>query len=228
MTEVEEKSDALALLYLRFKRKIDLVLGLILLVGAWGIAIPRSQVLDPLPAMLWLFACFLLLTHTHKSSVFVFKFLLLILAGWAIEVMGVQGGILFGKYGYGNLFGAKIIDVPAVCGAIWLLNTLLMMQFARYILKIQGYWKTVLVAALLMTALDAFVQLPAFKIGFWSYKDMSYPPFYHSMGYFGISILTCSFGGEEFAGHKNPGAITLSIMLPAFLVLLYVMTLLFR
>jgi uncharacterized membrane protein len=228
MTNSEESIDRPASYYLKNKRRIDRIIALIFLIGAWGIAIPRSQVLNQIPIVLWLVVVFLFLTHTQKTQLFVFKFLLLLLAGWAIEVMGVQGGILFGKYGYGELFGKSILAVPIVCGAVWLANTLIMMQVSRYVLHIQGYWKTVLVAALCMTALDAFAQLPAFKIGFWSYKDLNYPPFFHSIGYFGISILTCAAAGDDFVTHKNPGAIAMAIIQTAFLVLLYTLALTFR
>jgi uncharacterized membrane protein len=228
MTNTAEAIDKPASYYLRYKRNINRVIAVIFLVGAWGIANPRSQVLDQIPLVLWLGVVFVFLTHFQKTQLFVFKFLLLILAGWAIEIMGVQGGILFGKYGYGNLFGKAIIAVPIVCGAIWLMNTLMMMQITRYVLRVEGYWKTVLVASLLMTALDAFAQLPAFKIGFWSYKDMLYPPFYHSIGYFGISCLTCSMAGDDFVNHKNPGAIAMAIIQSIFLVILYVLTLIYR
>ncbi|MFM9983929.1 MAG: carotenoid biosynthesis protein [Flavobacteriales bacterium] len=228
MTNSEEPIDQSASYYLRYKRSIDRAIGLIFLIGAWGTAIPRSQVLDQIPIVLWLVVIFLFLTHNQKTQLFVFKFLLLILAGWSIEVMGVQGGILFGKYGYGNLFGKSILAVPVVCGAIWLSNTLMMMQVSRYVLRIQGYWKTVLVAALCMTALDAFAQLPAFKIGFWSYKDMNYPPFFHSIGYFGISMLTCAAAGDDFVTHKNSGAISMALIQTVFLVFLYTLALIFR
>ena len=228
MMNSDQALDKPASLYLRNKRRIDRVIALIFLVGAWGIANPRSQILDQIPWVLWLVVIFLFLTQFQKTQLFVFKFLLLILAGWAIEIMGVQGGILFGKYGYGELFGKAIIAVPVVCGAIWLTNTLMMMQITRYVLRIEGYWKTVLVAALLMTALDAFAQLPAYKIGFWSYKEMQYPPFYHSIGYFGISCLTCSAAGDDFVNHKNPGAISMAFIQSLFLVILYILTLIFR
>ena len=228
MTKSGKPQDAFASLFERKKKQFTIGLALIFLIAAWGIAIPRSQVLDPLPWVFWFLTIFIFLTHGEKQSIFIFKFLLLIIAGWAIEVMGVQGGILFGKYGYGHLFGPTIIHVPVICGAIWLINTLTMMQLTRYYFNIQGYWKTALVAALLMTAMDAFAQLPAFISGFWSYKDLSYPPYYHSIGYFGIAFLTCTLGGDDFTNVRNRGALTLAFIQPIFLIVLYILLLIFR
>jgi bisanhydrobacterioruberin hydratase len=222
------KSDFWHAFLQTFEKRIYIVWSVILLIGAYGMAVPRSQMLDRMPAILWFLPLFILLFHPAKTSMFYFKTILLIIAGWSIEVLGVHGGILFGKYGYGNLLGAGIMHVPLVMGAVWLLQIYLSLQAAVSLFVNRSIYFIAMIAAAIMTAMDAFVQLPAIIVGLWSYAEGIYPPWFHSIAYFSISYFLCLAGGEELTEQKNPIAKNFLKIIVGFSVIWYILLLIFR
>src|SRR5210317_2015499 len=46
--------------------------------------------------------------------------LVVIAGGFAVELIGVQTGLLFGEYAYGSALGPKLMGVPLIIGVNWL------------------------------------------------------------------------------------------------------------
>ncbi len=100
-------------------------------------------------------------------------FLLIALAGYAIEWIGIHTSYLFGNYHYGSVLGFKFGDVPLIIGLNWVLLT-----FSASALV--NKWKIPLVlkaiiAGALMTALDWLMEPVAVKSGFWWWENGTIP-----------------------------------------------------
>lgn len=100
-------------------------------------------------------------------------FLLIALAGYAIEWIGIHTSYLFGNYHYGSVLGFKFDDVPLIIGLNWVLLT-----FSAS--AIVNKWKIPLllkaiIAGALMTALDWLMEPIAVKSGFWWWENGTIP-----------------------------------------------------
>src|ERR1700712_798596 len=63
----------------------------------------------------------LLRFHQDWNRSFLLFIVLAFVIGFFIEVIGIQTGIIFGKYHYETLLGFKLFGVPPVIGFNWLM-----------------------------------------------------------------------------------------------------------
>ncbi|HSL86735.1 MAG TPA: carotenoid biosynthesis protein, partial [Bacteroidales bacterium] len=94
------------------------------LVGSAGIIIPRTHqlFLSLFPFALILSLFLLLLYHRPLIDGRTLLSLLIIgVAGFFIEVAGVETHFVFGNYSYGNSLGLKIFDTPVLIGINWIM-----------------------------------------------------------------------------------------------------------
>ncbi|MBL6866293.1 MAG: carotenoid biosynthesis protein, partial [Flavobacteriales bacterium] len=86
--------------------------------------------------------------------------------GLAVEIVGVQTGMLFGTYSYGDILGPKLAGVPIILGALWWMSLL---GFGHWSNRIMAQWLLLkneaihrivraLITASLMTALDGLIE----------------------------------------------------------------------
>ena len=109
----------------RQKRLRNIAIGILVvfhLVGLIGFHLPVSRVLFQQLVPLNLLLSLAVLGRFHQSwtPTFIGFCILIFLSGWGVEVMGVQGGWLFGEYAYGKALGPKIAQVPIIMGVNWL------------------------------------------------------------------------------------------------------------
>ncbi|MBO9638059.1 MAG: carotenoid biosynthesis protein [Siphonobacter aquaeclarae] len=98
------------------------------------------------------------------------------LTGYAVEVLGVRTGVIFGSYAYGDTLGWKLFGVPLTIGLNWLVLTLSVNCFVPSLLKKRvPRWIRVSLAALLMTSLDVILEPVAVRFGFWYWQDNAIP-----------------------------------------------------
>ena len=112
--------------------------------------------------------------HTDWRPAFWFYIVLAVLTGYFIELLGVQTGYVFGgPYAYGAGLGPKLLGIPPVIGANWLLLTYCFGSvFDRTALPI--YMKTGLAAGS-MVALDLLVEPVAIRLDFWTWFGQAIP-----------------------------------------------------
>ena len=141
-----------------------------------------------------LFNLFLLFYfQENKNKWFYFYCLVILGAGFAIEVLGVQTGIIFGNYFYGATLGVKMFKVPLLIGANWLILVLCAGSIAQHFLstikaeKLNYLILKVLIAATLMTALDFFIEPVAGLHDFWHWHHHIIP-FQNYLAWFIISF----------------------------------------
>jgi len=146
------------------------------IVGVAGTILPYSQhfflILFPF-AILLAFA-FLLAYPGPKTCIKTwFLVLLIAIMGYAIEVAGVNTGIIFGHYSYGRTLGPKLFETPLLIGINW---SLLVFASASLVgkLNVAPVLKIIL-ASLLMLFYDFFLELCAGKLDMWTWEDGKVP-----------------------------------------------------
>ena len=159
-------------------RKFDKVTFFALIViwsfqifGAIGILFWNRQLfIDMTPFTLIMY--FFILFHKNWGDQKKVAFLLLAFS-WGIlsEIVGVNTGLIFGSYEYGQTLGFQIMNVPLVMGIIWVVTTLICGTIASQI-KV-GIQLQIFIAVSLMLILDVFIEPIAPKIDMWSFDHSS-------------------------------------------------------
>jgi bisanhydrobacterioruberin hydratase len=93
--------------------------------------------------------------------------------GFIIEAIGVNTGLFFGNYQYGNSLGPKLFNAPLIIGLNWIFLTYTTASVLENI-KIHYLIKIVL-ASIVMLVYDFVLEQVAPKIDMWSWSDGKVP-----------------------------------------------------
>jgi putative membrane protein len=155
---------------------------------------------------LLLMVCLLIFTQPSIDKYFFIFFFICFAVGFAVEVVGVNTGLLFGHYTYGNRMGIKVLGVPLLIGVQWFVTVYccgVIMQFVnnwtkrkisaapietKTADKIQSI-SLVVDAALLATFFDFIIEPVAQKLGYWQWKNIDIPIFNYTCWFFISAIL---------------------------------------
>lgn len=97
----------------------------------------------------------------------IIPFIVFFSLGMFAEWLGVNYGLLFGSYTYGNNFGPKLDGVPYLIGIYWALLTFVTAAIVNY--SKWHYCIKIIVAALLMVFLDFLMEFSAPVFDFWQF-----------------------------------------------------------
>jgi bisanhydrobacterioruberin hydratase len=152
--------------------KVRIFFVLFYLIGAAGILIPATRnwftILTPMALLMSSLA--LAIYHQSKSSnTMGLTFLFILLAGYFVEVIGVNTGIIFGEYKYGKTLGIKIFETPLLIGLNWLLLVYTSASLIQRT-KLPRYAGAIL-ASLLMVTYDLVLEPVAPKINMWEWAN---------------------------------------------------------
>lgn len=143
------------------------------LFGVFGILIIDFDLFLSLSPISLIFT-FLIVFHfnievSYKSFVIIiFIFFLSIIS----EIIGVNYGLLFGSYYYGENLGYSIYGVPLVIGLNWVVLTVSCGNIASYFFKKNKYL-SIFIGSLLMLILDVIMEQVSGNIDFWYFNDES-------------------------------------------------------
>jgi putative membrane protein len=112
--------------------------------------------------------------------------LIVYLIGMAVELIGVNTGLLFGSYHYGENLGIKVYGVPFLIGINWVVLTFLTAHLSKRF--IQNKWLSILFGSFLMVSLDFFIEPTAPIFDFWHW-DSGYAPFRNFVDWFVASFI---------------------------------------
>lgn len=169
------------------KLKISIaVLCILYAVGTVGISLFPQSALTSLSALnLWLTAIIVLLNHKEWNKAFYIFLGSSYLIGFLMEVLGVQTGVIFGVYEYGDNLGLKLWDVPLVIGLNWVMvaygSSCIVHSF------LHQKWQQVIGTASLMVLLDSLIEPVAPILDFWSW-EIGYAPLQNYIAWFLIAI----------------------------------------
>ena len=93
--------------------------------------------------------------------------------GFFTEYLGVNYGLLFGTYSYGNNLGIKIWGVPLMICVNWALLTFITADLSRVIHK--NIFIRSLLGGLLMMILDMIIEVSAPRFDFWQFENNTVP-----------------------------------------------------
>ena len=97
-------------------------LWLINISGFFGITSDQNEFfLSTTPYVLSLTLLLLILNHDLSDKKSKIGLILIFISGLFVEILGVNYGLFFGEYSYGNNLGPKIFEVPYVIGFNWVL-----------------------------------------------------------------------------------------------------------
>jgi putative membrane protein len=176
---------------------------------------------------------FLLLSNTQIKS---FKAYILFssiafITGMVTEIIGVNTGLLFGDYQYGQVLGPKIYGVPFLIGLNWfvivycsgaLLTKGVVLLQQKFNIKMKGFVSSILViigGATIATCFDFILEPVAVKLHFWSWKNGQIP-LLNYVCWFSISAILLGVKIYFKTIRINPFAINLLIIQTLFFLML--------
>jgi putative membrane protein len=195
-----------------------IILVILHVAGLLGILSPyRNLFLMLSPINLLLSAFLLFINQKELTKSFYIFCVVSFLAGFFIEVIGINTGLIFGKYTYGASLGFKLINVPLIIGINWLILIYSIGVICNN-LKINIIYKSLLGAAMLVI-LDFFIEPVAVKYDFWLWNN-SVVPVQNYIGWFVTSsCLLFLFHKMEFNKSNNLARALYIIQLVFFVIL---------
>lgn len=181
-------SDSPAKIQAQYERHAPWILVLFHVIGIGLFLYPdRPQGLSGMNMIL----CTILLwgsAHNYrKEALAVFG---IALGGFTVEAIGVNTGLLFGEYEYGEELGWKVLGVPIVLGFNWYC---VVAASAHLVLRwVPRSFPLLLRAALvglLCVALDFLIEPIAMRYDFWDWKDHVIPVFNYVCWWFFATIF---------------------------------------
>lgn len=158
------------------------------IAGIIGLSIDSTRNLfqSLTPINLLLTAAIVLHFEKEKNRRFFLFILATLLIGFFVEVAGVHSGFIFGEYNYGATLGPKLWEVPLAIGVNWVIMIYCTGLFARGVAH--SKLPTILVGAILMTAIDILIEPVAIKLDFWTWESSSIP-LRNYLGWFITSLV---------------------------------------
>jgi putative membrane protein len=190
--------------------------------GAIGIAFFKPSFFVPFtPVNLFLMLLMLILNEQPINLRFVQAFLMAVVVGMITEMIGVNTGLLFGDYSYGEIFGRKLFGVPVLIGINWFC-----IVYASYVIAMSIHRKqpggkvmVALLTASIATTFDWIMEPVAMKLGFWNWADGQIPVFNY-ISWFVISVaVSVAFGLLKIEANNKFAPYFLMIQVLFFLFL---------
>ena len=153
----------------------------------------------PMNLLLLMLVLFIFNPLLDRKSLGVFG--LVFLTGFLSEVIGVNTGLLFGDYQYGNNLGPKIAGVPLLIGINWAVLVVATAEITRET-RMNILLKAALAAGL-MVLLDFFIEPLAPALDFWTWT-YGHPPAFNYITWYIIAFgLTWFYLRSKIAGNKT-------------------------
>jgi putative membrane protein len=145
------------------------------IVGIVGFIIPFTKeiFINITPLALILNAYLLAIYHKKYNAKDIFIFLLILILGFFIEVVGVNTGLVFGSYNYGSALGMMLFNTPVIIGVNWLFLTYVSTSVSEN-LKFKK-WSIIAVAPLFMLIYDIVLEQVAPKMDMWNWQNSNVP-----------------------------------------------------
>lgn len=145
----------------------------------WFIALSPLNLLLLFVLIIWV--------SPHKKQLFLLM-LIPFFIGYIAEVLGVNYGLIFGDYSYGDNLGFKVLGVPLLIGVNWAILTYITSNISKQIHP--NIFLSSAIAALLMTSLDVLIEVSAPRFDYWRFKG-GFAPVQNYIGWYLISLIAC-------------------------------------
>ena len=161
------------------------------LTGIFGILYGNSEWFINL-SPLNLSVSFFLLVFVNKNHFKTITFILIcFFVGMISEILGVNYGLIFGDYEYGNALGYRLFGVPLLIGANWAILTLSCSALSATLFN--SIFVKIIMGVFLMVMLDAVIEPIAPLLDFWEFNGGK-APLKNYLGWIMVSFpLNCFY-----------------------------------
>ena len=177
-------------------------------VGLVGLSVPATRALFQMITPVHLLLSLALLAVTSpalrdptKRMQRLGLWLLVASVAYAIEVIGVQTGVIFGSYTYGWVLGPQLLQTPLMIGVNWLLLVVAGSSLMAS-LGISGLG-AVLATALMLVGVDALMEPVAMALEFWHWPG-GHVPLQNYVGWFLVAVVLCSLFQRASRAEAHP------------------------
>jgi putative membrane protein len=125
------------------------------------------------PVTLLLSWLLLLINHRMWNRFFVLFMVSIMMGGFIAEVLGVETGLVFGEYTYGETLGFKVFNVPLLIGVNWFILVYSSGMITNLV-KTNWFLRAIF-GAFLMVLLDISLEPVAISYDFWSWNNNEIP-----------------------------------------------------
>ncbi len=156
-------------------KKVVLFFIVFYLVGIVGMLLPFSfpLFLKLIPLALLLSSVAIAFFHTQFNVKSILLFSVIYLLGFFVEVAGVNTGVIFGPYHYGQSLGLKVFNTPLIIGLNWLL--LVYISAALLEKAIMHKALKVVFASAILLGYDLIIEQIAPDLDMWYWHDDDVP-----------------------------------------------------
>ena len=151
--------------------------------GITGILSPEhtNWFLSFTPINLMLTFAFIIVNIKKFTSKIWLAFAIPFVFGFVAEALGVNYGLIFGSYEYGDNLGYKVFGVPIMICINWAILTAATSDIAKSISR--NLIITSIIGAALMTGLDIIIEVSAPRFDFWEFES-GIVPIQNYLGWF--------------------------------------------
>lgn len=188
-------------------------------VGLYGFLNPELSdfFIKLVPFHLFLMLLLLIVSGYDGSRNFLVFALVVYSAGFLVEVAGVNTGLIFGSYTYGQTLGIQLWQTPLLIGANWLI-----LVYTTGVLisvyNLNKYVRAFLGAAVLV-GIDVLIEPVAIKYDYWNWTGGTIP-LQNYMGWFVVSFAMFLFFEKMNFRKQNSSAIVLFVAQLCFFIIL--------
>ena len=176
---------------LDFNKKISIgIIWLFHLSGLVGLLyIDKNLFASLTPLNLFISSTLLFVNQKSLMKKEVIIIFLIFSIGMIAEILGVNYGLIFGKYDYGDNLGLKLLGVPLLIGLNWVVLTFICGSISNHFIK--NKYLSIVVAIILMLLIDITLEPIAPILDYWEFSG-SIAPIQNYIGWAFTSLLTLS------------------------------------
>jgi len=176
---------------LDFNKKISIgIIWLFHLSGLVGLLyIDKNLFASLTPLNLFISSTLLFVNQKSLNKKEIIIVFLIFSIGMIAEILGVNYGLIFGKYDYGDNLGLKLLGVPLLIGLNWVVLTFICGSISNHFMK--NKYISIVVGIILMLIIDLALEPIAPILDYWEFSG-SIAPTQNYIGWAFTSLLTLS------------------------------------
>ena len=175
---------------LDFNKKVSIIIiWLFHLSGLLGLLyIDKNLFASLTPLNLFISTTLLFVNQTNATRIKFFIVFTIFFVGMIAEILGVQYGLIFGNYEYGNNLGLKLLGVPILIGFNWVVLTVICGSISSKIFK-KSKVLSIIFGVILMLLIDLTLEPIAPVLDYWEFSG-SKAPLQNYIGWGITSLIT--------------------------------------
>ena len=175
---------------LDFNKKVSIIIiWLFHLSGLLGLLyIDKNLFASLTPLNLFISTTLLFVNQTNATKMKFFIVFVIFFVGMIAEILGVQYGLIFGNYQYGNNLGLKLLGVPILIGFNWVVLTVICGSISSKIFK-KSKVLSIILGITLMLLIDITLEPIAPVLDYWEFSG-SKAPLQNYIGWGITSLIT--------------------------------------